>query len=172
MLGKKSSSNLLGIFFIFLLIPLFFDSSNLINTPNYFYLSFFVLSFLTCFVCFLIYLRQEKWYKEPKSIFYVIIGILLTGTPLGFFLGALFKFIIINTDFNGEKILKKTALVTNVSSGKYSSLTYEFNNELFQTKDFYYQDYKECKRNCYINLTLKSKPFGMYYVIDIDKKFD
>jgi len=165
---KKDSGNNLWVILLFF-VPLFMDTNHLINVPNFVYNLCFFISFILPILFCVKYLKGTNWYMEIKSIFYVIVGVALIGLPLGFAILSLFKFTVINIDYANEKILFKKSLVTNVSSGKYSSLSYEFNDKIFQTKSFYYQDYRDCNRNCYINLTLKTKPWGMFYVTDVEK---
>lgn len=165
----NSSLSTLILIFILLLLS---DTNNLINVPNNIFYFILLIGFIISGVFYILYLRNTFWYKELKSIFVFLIAFILTALPLSFFLLTLFKLLIIHYDFGKNEIFIEKCLVTNVSSGKNRSLTYMFKGNTYNSKDFYYEDYRECNNHhCFVDVTVLKKPFGMYYVKSIKKKF-
>ena len=114
-------------------------------------------------------------YLEVKSILWYLVVLVVSSAFATGILMIFFSAFIIYYEFDDELIIKEKCFVTHVSSGKYASLSNEFRRETFSTKDYYYQDYKDCgynKKECYVLVTLKEKPMGMFLEISVDKWYN
>lgn len=169
---KSKANNIWGTIPLIIICLFLIDVSKLKNTPDFIYYFSGSIIFIISNFAWIYYLRGTKWFLEIKSILLYLLAIMISSIPLTFGLIILFNAFIKYYDFENEIIIKEKCLVTHVSSGKNASLSYKFRGKIFQTKNYYYQDYKNCgynKNECYIILTLKEKPFGMFYEINIDK---
>ncbi|SHJ19417.1 hypothetical protein [Flavobacterium terrae] len=144
------------------------DTRNLINVPFYIDLLFFLIGFIISGITLHLYVGKD-WIKEFKSAAYFIIALVMTAFPLSVLLLAVFKVSIIYYNHKQGDIFKEKCLVENVSTGKYRSLSYRFRDKIYDTKSFNYLDYSKCNHDCYVELTLEKKPFGMYYILNIKK---
>jgi hypothetical protein len=165
---KNNTQNLASLLIFLIIIFLLLDSNNIINVPDYIYYTFFIFGFIisgTFLHCYI----GKSWINDFKSILYFIIALLLTAFPLSFLLVSIFNISIIYYNYNQGEIINEKCLVEHVSSGKYRSLSYNFRGESYNTKLFDYEDYENCNYDCYIELTLEKKPFGMFYILNIEK---
>ena len=169
---ENKSNNYWSLILILIICIILMDTNKLKNTPDYIYLIAFVIVFPLANIAWFYYLKGTKWYLKIKSILLYLLALAISSTPIIFGLVILFNIFISNYEFENEKIITEKCLVTHVSSGKNSSLEYLYKGRTFQTKNYYYQDFKGCSYNkdeCYILLTLKTKPLGMFYEVDIEK---
>lgn len=165
----KISNNFIFVILLVLFIFMLMDTSNLISVPFYIDLSFFLIGLIISGITLHLYIGKD-WIKEFKSAVYFIIALLMTALPLSVFLLAVFKVSIIYYNHKQGDIFKEKCLVENVSTGKYRSLSFRFRDKIYHTKSFNYQDYNKCKDDCSVEVTLEKKPFGMYYILNINKQ--
>ncbi len=173
---ESSNNNILYIIAALVLMFFNIDISKLQGTPSEIHYSIIIISIIIVASAWAYYFRDlRKWFLEIKSILWYLLAVIVSSLPIIGIISFLFSAFIVYYDFEGEELIQEKCLITNVSGGKHRNLYYDFRGKSFQTKNFYYQNYKNCgydKNECYIMVTFKKKPFGMLLELNIEKWYN